>query len=174
VAELPEGIALDRHRDLRGRASGPWARRTLLCCVAVLPILALLDVFGQHPSTSSASGPAASVTVTAPSRLRSGLIFQVRVKVVARRDIQQPQIVFDEGWWESMSVNSIAPEPSEESTKDGRVELTYGKLDAGQSLVSWIYFQVNPTNVGKRREDVQIEDGDTPLLTVHRSLTIFP
>lgn len=169
-----DGITLDRHRDLSGRVGGLWARRALLCCVAVLPVLALLGVFGQRPSTSSASGPAASLSVTAPTRLRSGLIFQVRVKVVAHREIKQPQIIFDEGWWESMSVNSVEPEPTEESSKEGRVELTYGKLEAGQSLVSWIYFQVNPTNVGKRREDVQIDDGDTPLLNVHRALTIFP
>ena len=52
--------------------------------------------------------------------------------------------------------------------------LSYGKLAAGQTLISWIYFQVNPTNVGKRREDVELDDGATPLAHVHRSLTIFP
>jgi hypothetical protein len=172
--ELPEGIELERHRDLGGRIGRPWIARILLCCVAALPVLALLDVFGQRPSTSSADGPAASLSVTAPTRLRSGLIFQVRVRVLAHREIEQPQITFDEGWWESMSVNSIVPEPTEESSKNGRVELTYGKLDAGQSLVVWIYFQANPTNVGKRRENVEVDDGNTKLLTIHRSLTIFP
>jgi hypothetical protein len=170
----PEGIALERHRDLGGRSRGPWVRRTLLCCIAALPLLALLDIFGQRPNTSSADSPAASMSITAPARLRSGLIFQVRVRVLAHREIKQPQIIFDEGWWESMSVNSIVPEPSEASSKDGRVELTYGKLEPGQSLVSWIYFQVNPTNVGKRREHVELDDGNTPLLSVHRALTIFP
>ena len=116
----------------------------------------------------------ASLSVTAPTRLRSGLIFQVKVKVEARRDIKQLQLDFDEGWWESMSVNSIVPEPEQEASKDGRVQLTYGKLGAGASLVSRIYFQVNPTNVGKRRENVILADGETPLLAVHRSLTIFP
>ena len=52
--------------------------------------------------------------------------------------------------------------------------LTYGKLEPGQSLVSWIYFQVNPTNVGKRDEGVELDDGETPLVSMHRSLTIFP
>jgi hypothetical protein len=170
---IPDGIELERHRDLGG-VRGPWARRLLLCCVAVLPVLALLNVFGQHPSTSSAAGPAASLSVTAPTRLRSGLIFQVKVEVVARRAIKQPEIVFAEGWWESMSVNSIVPEPSESSSRDGRVVLTYGKLEPGQSLVSRIYFQVNPTNVGKRDESVELDDGETPLVSMHRSLTIFP
>jgi hypothetical protein len=142
--------------------------------MAVLPLLALLDVFGQRPSTSSANGPAASLGVTAPSRLRSGLVFQVKVNVDAHRDIKKLQLDFDEGWWESMSVNSIVPEPEEELSKNGQIQLIYGNLQSGESLVSRIYFQVNPTNVGKRRENVTVADGETPLVSIHRSLTIFP
>jgi hypothetical protein len=174
MADTPEGVVLERSRDLAGRRHHPYYRRLLLCAIAVLPVLALLGVFGQKPSTSSADTRAASLSVTAPTRLRSGLIFQVKVRVMAHRQIKKPEIVFDEGWWESMSVNSIEPEPTESSSKDGRVVLSYGKLEPGESLTSWIYFQVNPTNVGKRREDVQLDDSETPLVSVHRSLTIFP
>ncbi|HUH80563.1 MAG TPA: hypothetical protein VLZ06_04485 [Solirubrobacteraceae bacterium] len=174
MAGLPDGITLDDHRDLRGRARYVWVRRGLLCAISALPVLALLDVFGQKPLTSSAAGPAARLSVTAPERLRSGLVFQVEVEVDARRDIRQLRLEFTEGWWESMSVNSIVPEPEGEDSERGRVQLTYGNLRAGESLVSRIYFQVNPTNVGKRREDVILADGETPLLTVERSLTIFP
>jgi hypothetical protein len=174
MADVPEGVVLERSRDLTGRSHHIYYRRLLLALIAVLPVLALLGVFGQKPSTSSADADAASLSVTAPTRLRSGLIFQVKVRVVAHQQIKKPEIVFDEGWWESMSVNSIEPEPSEASSKDGRVVLSYGKLQPGETLTSWIYFQVNPTNVGKRREDVQVDDGETPLATVHRSLTIFP
>ena len=171
----PDGISLERHRDLTGASiKAPWLRRVLLCGVAALPLLALLNVFGQHPTTSSASSPIASMNVTAPARLRSGLIFQVRVQVSARRDIKELQLVLDKGWWESMSVNSLVPEPSQESSEEGKVVLTYGKLAAGQQHVSWIYFQVNPTNVAKRSEDLELRDGPTPLLRIHRAITIFP
>jgi hypothetical protein len=34
--------------------------------------------------------------------------------------------------------------------------------------------QVNPTNVGRRAANVALYDGDTRLLTVHRTITIFP
>ncbi|HEY0516450.1 MAG TPA: hypothetical protein VGD00_04975 [Solirubrobacteraceae bacterium] len=174
VSSVPDGIALDRDRDLVGRARNTWVRRGLLCLIAVLPVLALLNVFGQHPTTTSASGPAASVNVTAPARLRSGLIFQVRVQVEAHRDIKELQLVFDRGWWESMSVNSTVPEPSEESSSDGRVVFDYGPLGAGHSHVSWLYFQVNPTNVAKRQENVDVKDGNEELVHIHRSMTIFP
>jgi hypothetical protein len=171
---LPDGITLERNRDLQGRMRTPWVRRALLGCMAVLPVLALLGVFGQTPSTSSAASPAATLSVTAPTRLRGGLIFQVRVKVVARREIGQLQLSFDRGWWESMSVNSIVPEPSNENSHDGKIVLSYGNLPAGKRLVCWIYFQANPTNVGNRSEDVELEDGSRVLARVNRSLTIFP
>jgi hypothetical protein len=174
VDRLPDGLAPERHRDLRGRARHVWYRRALLCLIAVLPLLALLNVFGQRPSRTSAHAAAADLEVTAPERLRSGLIFQVRVKVVAHRDLSKPQLAFDRGWWESMSVNSIEPNPSNESSDNGRVVLSYDSLPAGQTLIAWLYFQVNPTNVGRRREDVALEDGSTAIARVHRSLTIFP
>jgi hypothetical protein len=174
MADVPEGVVLERNRDPAGRGYQLYVRRGLLCLIAVLPVLALLGVFGQTPSTTTAQAPAASLSVTAPTRLRSGLIFQVRVEVDARRDLHELQIVFDRGWWESMSVNSIVPEPTSEASRDGKVVLSYGALPAGRKLAAWIYFQVNPTNVGERRENVAIEDGSTPLAELHRSLTIFP
>jgi hypothetical protein len=142
--------------------------------VAVLPVLALLNVFGQRPTTTSARSLAAGLTVTAPARLRSGLIFQVRVEVLAHRAIASPRLVFDRGWWDSMSENSVEPQASNESTENGDVVLSYDSLGAGRTLVVWLYFQVNPTNVGQRREDVALEDGSRVLARVHRSLTIFP
>ncbi len=174
AGRLPDGLTLERNRDLRGRSGHVWYRRALLCVVAVLPVLALLNVFGQRPTTTSGHAVAADLAVTAPARLRSGLIFQVRVKVIAHQDIGRPQLVFDPGWWESMSVNSLEPNPTGQGNADGRVVLSYNKLAAGHSLVVWLYFQVNPTNVGKRREDVELDDGSTMLTRVHRSLTIFP
>jgi hypothetical protein len=174
ASDLPDGISVPRNIDLNGRLHGPWIRRLLLGGIAVLPILALLGVFGQQPRTTRAASAAATMSVTAPSRLRSGLIFQARVEVAARRDIKQLELSFDRGWWESMSVNSIEPNPSSETSDNGRVVLSYGPLRAGQTLASWVYFQVNPTNHGERSEDVVLADGSNPLLHVHRAVTIFP
>jgi hypothetical protein len=87
---LPDGLTVERNRDLTGRRRHPWYRRVLLGCVAVLPVLALLNVFGQRPTVTLARASAADLEVTAPARLRSGLIFQVRVEVIAHRDISMP------------------------------------------------------------------------------------
>jgi hypothetical protein len=174
MAAPPDGITLERHRDLDGRSRHPLYRRALLLLIAALPVLALIGVFGQHSSTTTVGTGAASLSVTAPTRLRSGLIFQTRAEVIAHREIVQPELVFARGWWEAISVNSIAPEPSESSTVNGAVALTYGKLKAGQRLVVWIYQQVNPTTSGRRSADVELQDGSTPLAHINRKLTIFP
>ena len=171
---LPDGLTAEHNLYLRGRRGHVWHRRALLCTIAVFPVLALLNVFGQRPTVSIAKSPAASLKITAPARLRSGLIFQVRAQVTAHRAIAKPQLVFSPGWWESMSVNSIEPNPASQSTRNGSVVLSYGKLPAGHTLIVWMYFQVNPTNVGKRREDVELDDGSTPIVHIQRSLTIFP
>ncbi|HEX4466825.1 MAG TPA: hypothetical protein VH025_06535, partial [Solirubrobacteraceae bacterium] len=73
-----------------------------------------------------------------------------------------------------MSENSVEPSPTDESSSNGRVVFSYNKLAAGHTLIVWLYFQVNPTNVGNRREDVALLDGGKQLLHIHRSLTIFP
>jgi hypothetical protein len=94
--------------------------------------------------------------------------------VIAHSDLSMPELILDRGWWESMSVNSLEPNPTDQSSANGNVVLSYNKLAAGHTLVVWLYFQVNPTNVGNRREDVQLNDGSTTITRVHRSLTIFP
>ena len=73
-----------------------------------------------------------------------------------------------------MSVNSLEPNPTDETSSNGRVVLTYNKLTAGDTLIVWLYFQVNPTNVGKRGEDIELNDGSQQITSIHRSLTIFP
>jgi hypothetical protein len=171
---LPDGLTVERNLRLGGRWGHVWYRRGLLCLIAVLPVLALLDVFGQHPTVTTGKASSATLTITAPARLRSGLIFQVRAQVTAHQKLVKPQLVFSPGWWESMSVNSLEPNPSSQSTQNGSVVLTYPELHAGHTLIVWIYFQANPTNVGKRTENVELENGSKSLVRLHRSLTIFP
>jgi hypothetical protein len=137
-------------------------------------VAALLNTFGQHPATTLASGPGVSLEVQSPRDLRGGLIFQTRITVRARARLQKPTIVMQRGWFESMSVNSIVPNPAQMGSRDGSVSMTFAPLDAGRSLVVWLYFQVNPTNFGNRSQDVQLDDGSRLLATVHRSVRIWP
>jgi hypothetical protein len=153
---------------------GLWTRRAVLAVFAVFVILALLDRFGQQPSTAVAGGPAATLRMSAPDTLRGGLLFQVRVEIRARRTVRYPRLVLDRGWTEGMQVNSFEPSPASESSRDGRLVLSYDQLDPGDLLVVWMQFQVDPTNVGQRPADIELDDETIALARVEHSLTIFP
>lgn len=171
---VPDGLDEQRHVGLDGRGAHPFVRRGALLLLAVLVVAALVDLFGQHPTTSRASAPFATLAVQSPHALRGGLIFQARLTVHARTTIRHPTLVLEHGWFESMSVNSILPGPSEQSDVDGNVRLEFPAVRAGHSSTVWIYFQVNPTNVGRRSEDVVLEGDHGERLAVHRSVVVYP
>ena len=88
--------------------------------------------------------------------------------------LENATLVLQPAWLESISINTIEPSPTEEASRDGDLALSYGPLDAGDRLVVYMQFQVNPTNVGRRSADVSLYDGETLLATDERALTIFP
>jgi hypothetical protein len=168
--------SLAPYRDISGsrRAHDPWVRRGLLLVLALLVLAALLNRFGQEPMTSNAAAPAAALEVQSPDNLRGGLIFQARFTITAREHLARPTLILERGWFESMSVNSIVPDAAQQDTRGGRLRLTYPSLAAGSSRVVWIYFQVNPTNLGQRSQDVVLADGSRQLAAVRRSVTVWP
>jgi len=171
---VPQGLSVERHRDLAGRAHQVWYRRALILVLVAIVALALANFFGQKPTTSRAQSAAASLELQAPERVRGGLMFQGRFTLLARQDLKTPKLILTPGWFEQMTVNGLEPQPSTQTTRNGDVVLTFDSLKAGQRLVFWTYFQVNPTNIGRRTQDVELDDGNTPLLRLNRTVTIFP
>jgi hypothetical protein len=47
-------------------------------------------------------------------------------------------------------------------------------VPAGEKHVLYIQFQVNPTTVGRRSQDVELYDGGEHLLTRTHTITVFP
>jgi hypothetical protein len=157
-----------------GQDRGLWTRRVVLALFCVVAALALADRFGQRTTESQAAGPAASMTLTAPTTVRGGLFFQSRVEIHALREIAFPHIVLDDGWIEGMQVNSIHPEPTGELNRNGRVVLTYDKLAAGDVLKVWFQFEVNPTNTGRRSYGIELDDATARIVRLSPSITVLP
>jgi hypothetical protein len=112
--------------------------------------------------------------VSAPTAVRGGIYFQGRFTVEARQDIEKATLVLDSGWLESMHINTIEPAPVGESSRDGRLALDFGHLGPGDKLVAYLQFQVNPTNLGRRSQDVELYDDTTLLVRVDRTVTVLP
>jgi hypothetical protein len=174
VSRIPDTIVLRRDRDLGPRRNDIWVRRGLFALVCIVPLLALANVFGQRPQSSTAAVGAARLSISAPSRLRSGLLYQARFRVTATRRIAQAELVLDRGWLDGLTINTIEPSPASETSQNGKLALDLGSIPRGQSYVLYIDLQVNPTSVGRQDQTVTLYDGNRALITIHRTLTVFP
>jgi hypothetical protein len=172
--DVPDLISVERARDLKGRECERWIRRGLLTLVIAVPVLALLNVFGQSPQTTTAASPAATLTVRAPSRVRGGLIYEARFRIAARHEVKKAILVLGTGWLEGMTLNTIEPSPLGQASDDGSLRLELGHIPAGHSFVLFVQFQVDPTNVGRRNQTVTLLDGARQLLVEQRKVTVFP
>ena len=175
ILTVPAPFAeIEQAADTRRQVRGLWARRAVIALFCAVVVLALADRFGQQPTSSIAGTPAASLQLSAPEVVRGGLFFQSRLQIRAARRIAFPRIVLDDGWVEGMQVNSIEPAPASESSRDGRLVLSYDKLAAGDLLRIWLQFEVNPTNVGHRPYGVELDDASTRLVRLPRAITVLP
>ena|SRR5215218_1469046 len=174
VADPPQGIKLGRYRDMRDRQWHRWVRRGLLGLLGLFVLAGLFNAFGQRPSTALASGPDADLKVYAPTRVRGGLLWEARFTIHANRDLKEATLVLGQGWLEGNTINTIEPSPVGEASRNGSLSLELGHVPAGQRYELYMQFQTNPTNVGHRSADVQLQDGERLLLSMHRTLTIFP
>jgi hypothetical protein len=174
MADVPDTIVLKRDRDLAGRAWEIWVRRGLFALLPLISLLALVNLFGQRPSTTTVSTEAARLKLYAPARVRSGLLYQARFRITAVRELKKATLVLHPGWLEGMTVNTIEPSPVNEGSSQGRLVFELGHIPAGGSHLLFLDFQVNPTNVGHRRQTVELLDGDQKLLEIRRTITVFP
>jgi hypothetical protein len=158
-------------RDMR---AGLTARRVIMTMFALISLAALVGFIGQRTSTSAATTPSVRMSLDAPEVVRGGIFFQSRIEIRALAPIEHPRLVFDEGWLEGLQVNSIEPAAESESSRDGRLVLSYGALEPGDLLRIWMQFEVNPTNTGKRAYTVELDDEDRPLTRIPRTIRVLP
>jgi len=173
VANPPAFLTLRRNRDQVGRREVP-IRRTLVAILSLFLVAGLLNVFGQRPQTSQAAASAASLKLYAPSRVRSGLIYEARFTIDAHEDLKNAMLELAPGWIEGTTINTIEPGPIGEASRNGKLLFTLGHIRAGTTYIFFMQLQVNPTNVGRRSQDVALYDGGRLLTRIDRTITIFP
>jgi hypothetical protein len=174
VTALPDLLDRKQHVDLERRGVERWLVGAVIVLLAAFLGLGLANVFGQKVETKSATAAAADLEVEAPSAVRSGLIYQVQFTVAARRRMDQPTLVLDNGWFDGFTINTMSPDTKDWVMRDGRNVLSYDPLPAGTDLVVRLQYQVNPTTFGTRDQGVALTDGNTPILTLDHETTVFP
>ncbi|MDX6475048.1 MAG: hypothetical protein QOH95_559 [Gaiellaceae bacterium] len=172
--KAPQTLTLKEHLDPKGRGLRRWLRRGLLGVLALILLAGLLNVFGQRPETSSAATAAARLQVYAPTHVRSGLVYAARFRIDARSEIKDATLILDPGWAESYTVNGLSPQPIDEGSDNGKLTFTFGHIPQGRHLTFFLSLQVNPTNVGRRAQNVQLYDGKRRLAVIKRTIAIWP
>jgi hypothetical protein len=173
MADVPETLTLVRHRDRTERRE-IFGRRAGIGLLTLFLLAGAVNLFGQRPQSSRATVGAASLKVYAPKRVRGGLYFEARFTIDAHEDLEKATLVLDSGWLEGITINTIEPSPVGEASRDGKLALELGHIPARETYLLFLQLQVNPTNVGHRDQNVALYDGDTRLVTVNRTVTIFP
>jgi hypothetical protein len=171
---LPEGLSLEHHRDLAGRGRTPIVRNVVLALLCAVLLLALVNVFGQVPTVDTAETGVARLEVKAPQAIRGGLYFQARYRVEAIEEIVDATLVFDPGWLEDITLNTVEPAPVGEASRDGKIALQLGRIPAGDEHILFLHYQVNPTAFGRRSQDVELYDGERLLASVDRDAIVWP
>jgi hypothetical protein len=173
MSAAPDTLTIERHRDRRGRV-GPWWRRVGTAMIAVVPVLALLNVFGQRTDVTTVSKPRADLTVFAPSSGRGGLMYAARFDIVAHQELKKATLVLAPGWANQYTVNGIAPQPSNETSANGKLVLSLGDISQGHRYVEFLSLQINPINVGDQTQTVWLYDGSREIAVIHHHIMIWP
>ena len=174
MTELPDCLERNAHVDLHGRNIEPWFRRVGMFLLATLCVLGLANLFGQHTHVRSVDSAAAKLTVETPGAARGGLIYQTIFRVDAHEDLSKPTLVLDPGWFDGLTINTVEPDAVSWGQKEGRNTIELGPIRAGEHFVLRLQYQVNPTVLGHRAQNVVLADGDAPLLTLEHAQTIYP
>jgi hypothetical protein len=172
----PDYIDLGRHRDRQPPTYQRWFPNIVFGLISLVPLLALLNVFGQGPAVQRAENPngVATLELSAPKAVRSGLLFQARFDIRAHREIKDAVLVLDSGWLESMTMNTLAPSPANETSRNGSIAFDIGAIPAGKLWRQYVDFQVNPVNAGSQSQGVTLYDGNVPLLHMNRKMMVWP
>jgi hypothetical protein len=175
MADLPMQLDRRHNIDLERRSVEPHARRVVLSLLLAVVVAALVGVFGQSPASSSVVGAGRTrLSLSAPEGLRGGLIYQAKIEIQARRELRKAALVMDSGWFEGITLNSTVPEPLGWAQRNGRSVIDLGHIPAGERYVLRLQFQVNPTSVGDRTQNVRLEDDGQSIAFLRRSAIVYP
>lgn len=79
------------------------------------------------------------------------------------------------GWVDGLTINTDEPSASTETSgPGGSLVLSLGSLKAGETFVQYFEYQVNPTSVSSRVQQVTLRSRGVDLVSVRRTMTILP
>jgi hypothetical protein len=171
ATDFPDGVSDDHVRPIEG-----WRRRASPLSLVVFGVIVALALSGWlgRERTWSAEGDGTSLEVHAPEIIRNGEFLEMRVRLVSDEPIGELVIGIDEALWEDVTVNTMIPAASEESSEDGEVRFTFAELPAGTAFQFKVDMQINPDIVGGNDGTLTVYDGEAELVATDLSIAVLP
>ncbi len=170
-SSFPDGIGDDHLRPSAGlrRHASPVS----LGVFGLVIVLGLTGLLG-HERDWGAEADGIGLSVHAPEIIRNGEFFEMRIRVDAPAGLADLGIGVDQLLWEDMTVNTMIPSATEETSSAGELRFTFGPLEPGQTFELKVDLQVNPDILGGNEGTVTVYDGDEPITAVDLDITVLP
>ena len=170
-ASYPDGIE-DRHAAPAAGLRRHASPLSLLVFGSVI-VVGLTGLLG-HERQWTAEGNGAHLEIHAPEIIRNGEFFEMRIAVEADAPIEELVVGIDASVWEDMTVNTMIPGASEESSEGGEFRFVYARLEAGTPFLLKVDLQVNPDILLGNDGSVTVYDGDEELVALDLAIAVLP
>ena len=167
----PQGIEEEHWRPVEG-----WDRHASPMSLVVFGVVVALGLTGLlgHERDWTAESAGARLRVHAPEVIRSGEFFEVRIGVESDEAVGELAIGVEQSLWEDITVNTLVPAASQETSENGEFRFAFGELTAGTPFLMKVDAQINPDIVGGNQGLITVYDGEQELTSVAVSLVVLP
>lgn len=169
VGGAPDGIE-ERHIGPRGAS---WVAWLGLAVLSVLVGASVLGVYG-HEHTVEASGNGTRASVHLPELLRNGEFFEMQFRMESQQAVEDLTVGVEASVWKDMTINTIIPGASEETSVDGEYRFAFGPMEAGGLFVAKMDGQVNPDILGGNSGVIRVYDGERLLVELPVEIGVLP
>jgi hypothetical protein len=171
ASTLPDGIS-DEYVELSGRLRR-HANPIGVVLLGLLLLAAFLGFAGREVART-ATGGGAELRWEAPEVIRNGEFFEIRIRVTASEGVGDLGIGVPSALWEDITINTMFPAATEETSEDGELRFTFGPLEAGSEFLLKVDAQINPDIVGSNEGVLRVYDGDEQLVELPVRLEVRP
>lgn len=98
----------------------------------------------------------------------------MRAMVTARRPFADMRIGVSQAYWHDLTINTMLPAPSQETSENGDFIFSYGPVETGQTLSVKFDGQINPPMFAGTEGQLKLMDGKETIVTMPVKLRVFP
>lgn len=170
VSPPPDGISTQALYVQKG-----YANPLPLILLTMLMIAGLMGLMGGNPSpTRWVENQNLRLSIHSPAIVRSGMAFETKFAIYAKRPIHQLSMSVSDGLWRDMTINTMIPAATEEIYRDGAHHFIFSDLPSGEQFQFKVDGQINPPLIGKVRGPITVWDGPTKITEIDFKTMVLP